>query len=64
MKRLYSAHAEWGLQVSFKKIQYLVINSDACFEVLTNEDVLVRQVKCFKYLGVTIDKNGASRRSN
>lgn len=52
MERLCSAYAEWVLKVSLKKSDS-VVNSDASCKVLINEDVLERQVECFKYLGVT-----------
>lgn len=45
------------LNISLKKTEYLVTNSDAKFEVLINEDIEIKQVEKFKYLGYCIDKN-------
>ena len=58
LRRLYTEYQRWGLEVSLDKTEYLVINSDAKFEVLINDDVQVRQVDKFKYLGTVIDKDG------
>ena len=58
LRRLYTEYEKWGLQVSLQKTEYLVINSDVRFEVLIKDDTFVKQVNTFKYLGVTIDKDG------
>lgn len=58
LKRLYTEYEKWGLQVSLEKTEYLVVNTDTKFEVLINEETQVKQVNRFKYLGVTIDRDG------
>lgn len=62
LKRLYEEYAKWGLQISLNKTEYLVVNSNAKFDVLLNDDSHVKQVSEFKYLGVTIDNNGIGKR--
>jgi Reverse transcriptase (RNA-dependent DNA polymerase) len=61
IKRLYDTYKYWGLQVSLKKTEYLAVNTDANFEVLINDDVEIKQVEKFKYLGATLNKNGLGR---
>lgn len=58
IKRLYNEYKKWGLQVSLQKTEYLVANSEAKFEVMINDDVQVKQVDQFKYLGAQINKEG------
>ncbi|KAL3285582.1 hypothetical protein HHI36_000112 [Cryptolaemus montrouzieri] len=58
IKILYDTYKQWGLQVSLKKTEYSAVNTDANFEVLINDEVAVKQVKCFKYLGALIDSEG------
>ena len=58
IKRLYQEYSNWGLSVSLRKTEYLVTNSDSLFQVLINDDVAIKQVDSFKYLGATIDRNG------
>lgn len=58
LRRLYSEYRKWGLEVSLEKTEYLVVGSDAKFEVLINDDVQIRQIEQFKYLGVIIDGDG------
>ncbi|KAF2890580.1 hypothetical protein ILUMI_15593 [Ignelater luminosus] len=58
VRRLYDEYSKWGLQVSLEKTEYLVINTGAVFEVLISKNVTVNQVDRFKYLGVSINKDG------
>ena len=58
LTRLYEEYKKWGLEISLEKTEYLVVNSDAKFEVLINESALAKQVDKFKYLGIIVDGNG------
>ncbi|XP_030758447.1 uncharacterized protein LOC115884099 [Sitophilus oryzae] len=58
MRILYVQYEKWGLQVSLKKTEYLVVNSEAAFEVLITDDTQVTQVNNFKYLGSIVTKQG------
>lgn len=58
MRRLYNEYEKWGLQVSLSKTEYLVANSEANFQVLINDQTMIKQVDRFKYLGAYINKNG------
>ena len=57
MKKLHQEYKKWGLEMSLAKRKYLVINSDARFQVLINDNVEIKQVEKFKYLGSYLDKN-------
>lgn len=58
LRRLYAEYRKWGLEVSLEKTEYLVINSEAKFEVLINDDAQIKQVDKYKYLGTVVDGNG------
>lgn len=58
MRKLHTEYQQWGLSVSLKKTEYLVVNSEANFEVLIDEDTAIKQVEKFKYLGAIVDRNG------
>lgn len=62
LRRLYEEYAKWGLQISLTNTEYLVVNSNAKFDVLLNDDSQVKQVTEFKYLGVSVDSNGIGKR--
>ena len=63
LTRLYEEYKKWGLEVSLEKTEYLVVNSDAKFEVLINDSALVKQVDKFKYLGNIVADNGIGSRN-
>ena len=58
LSRLYAEYQKWGLEVSIKKTEYLAVNSNAQFEVLLNDEICIKQVEEFKYLGVLVDRQG------
>lgn len=51
--RLYSEYI-----FSLNKMEHLLVNPDARFEVLINDNAVVKQVDQFKYLGVMVDDKG------
>lgn len=57
IKKLYTVNREWGLQMSINiKIEYLVVNSNARFDVIRSNDVTINQDNHFKYLGTKLVK--------
>ncbi|XP_030758935.1 uncharacterized protein LOC115884480 [Sitophilus oryzae] len=58
LRRLYTQYREWGLEVSLEKTEYLVLNSDAKFDILIDDKAEIQQVDTFKYVGAIVDKNG------
>ena len=63
LKRLYKEYERWGMTVSLKKTECLVINTDAKFEGLISDNTSINQVDEFKYLGVLIDRNALTKRN-
>lgn len=58
LTRLYSTYKKWGLNINIEKTEYLVVNSDAHFEILITENTSIKQVEEFKYLGAVINREG------
>lgn len=44
LKRLYKAYKSWGLSITIKKTEYLVINSDANFYSLIHSTQLYHKL--------------------
>lgn len=61
LTRLYKAYETWGLNVNVNKTEYLVVNSDARFEVLIKDSTSIEQVDEFKYLGALITREGLGK---
>lgn len=62
LRRLYAEYKMWGLEVSLEKTEYLVTNSIAQYEILIDDNVQIKQVDEFKYLGAFVDRNGIGDR--
>ncbi|XP_030757801.1 uncharacterized protein LOC115883584 [Sitophilus oryzae] len=58
LNRLHEEYERWGLKISFKKTEFLVVNSETNFELLLNDEVQLSQIEQIKYLGVNINKRG------
>lgn len=61
LRRLYNEYENWGMHISLTKTEYLVVNSNAQFDIILNNNHQVKQVNDFKYLGVTVDNNGIGK---
>lgn len=57
VKKLYKESESWDLHVSLRRIEYLAINSDARFQVLTHDNAEATRLKKFKCLGAIVDKS-------
>ena len=42
------AYKEWGLSISFKKTEFITINTDQKFQISIEENIAIKQVQNFK----------------
>ena len=52
------AYKEGGLTIYYNKTEFIAINSDQEFHINIEENVTIKQVQNFKYLGVNLNKKG------
>ena len=50
------AYKEGGLTINFNKTEFIAINTDEEFHIRIEENVTIKQVQNFKYLGVSLNK--------
>ena len=48
----------WDWTINFKKTEFIAINTDQEFQINIEERCTIKQVQNFKYLGVSLNKNG------
>ena len=48
----------WDWTINFKKTEFIAINTDQEFQINIEENVTIKQVQNFKYLGVNLNKKG------
>jgi Reverse transcriptase (RNA-dependent DNA polymerase). len=58
LKRLNKAYREGGLTINFNKTEFIAIRTDQEFHINIEENVRIKQVQNFKYLGVSLNKKG------
>jgi len=56
LKRLNKAYKEGGLTINFNKTEFIALNTDQGLHIHIEENVTVKQVQNFKYLGVNLNK--------
>ena len=58
LKRLNKAYKEGSLTINFNKTEFIAINTDQEFHINVKENVTIKWVQNFKYLGVSLNKKG------
>lgn len=61
LRRLHNTYTKWGLNINFNKTEYMVTGTEANFQILIDDDIEVKQVENFKYLGCTISRDGIGK---
>ena len=62
LKRLNKAFHEEDLTINFNKIEFIAINTDHEFYIII-EDVTIKQLQIFNYLGVSLNKKGINSKA-
>lgn len=57
LRKLTEAYKEAGMEINYKKTEYLETNSDLIKDLEVEDNIVIKGVTKFKYLGFTITRN-------